>query len=358
MAPEISDKAWDNVSSIPLEFKSKWHQQCPQFLAQHNSLVKLLDSHATLLAEMHVSCAKNSTVQNAVQKRLSNTEVLIFTFNKSAELLADASKHEEQVLPEESKVSEQISEREILKPRSKMQKITEKSTDPSGLFMVDPTPTPLDKLMKEKPTVPIRANEGQKRKARDDDRSEAPAIDQEKSERKIKKPKKKHSKHSPVAESTSDPGQEHGQGADDAEEEFAKAVEARIQAKEGKRKAKAERKRKRSTNDSMDIAMENRVAEPNKKVKGNHMADNTSTEAANRVPAASNGAPASQKKEAKLMDWETEGPATEEKSTEKPQKKHSKDDLADNQTATKRPHNDGISDEAPAKRARKRKSRK
>jgi hypothetical protein len=335
----------------PLRFKSKWHQRWPQFLEQHNSLVKSLDDHASLLVEMQNFCAENSNVQNAVQKRLNVTENLIATFKQSSELLAEATLREGQVLPEEPKASNQNPEREILTPKSKKQKITEKSTDPSGLFMVDPTPTPLNKLMKEKPTVAVRANEGQKRRVRDDEELEAPVTEQEKSDRKIKRPRKKRSNDESLPQSKSEPVGEPAAEADDAEEDFAKAVEARVRAKEERRKAKAERKRKRSINDSMDVAMEKGVLEPNKKAKGKHVTDNTSIEAPNLASTASNGMPPPQKTGAKRKD-SAEEPAIEQHFA----KKHGKDDLADKFQAPKRPHNDGTNGGAPAKRARKRKS--
>ncbi|OAP65762.1 hypothetical protein AYL99_01734 [Fonsecaea erecta] len=218
MAAEVGDKTWK------------------AFLEQHNSLVTLLDSHASLLAEMRKFCLENSATLGLVQDRLKNTESLIATFKLSAESLTDITNREEQVVKEDVEAPEPETfnvpiPTAVPKPKSHLS--TEPLLDPSGFFAVDTNPTPIEQLYKEKPAVAIRAN-GPKRKASGEQTQ--PNIVSE-NEHMRKKPRQGHKREEPTPQEEDD--------------SFLKRVEARSRAKEERKKAKSDKKRKRQSGDSM-----------------------------------------------------------------------------------------------------------
>ncbi|KIY01661.1 uncharacterized protein Z520_01798 [Fonsecaea multimorphosa CBS 102226] len=218
MATEISDETWK------------------AFLDQHNSLLTLLDSHASLLAEMRKFCLDNSQTLGLLQDRLNATENLIATFKLSAESLTDITKREEQVPKEDAKVPEP----EILNvpipvavPKPKPQLPAEPILDPSGFFAVDTNPTPIEQLYKQKPTVAVKAKDGPKRKA-SGEQLDPNSVSENEPVR--KKPKQSHKREAPVIQEEDD--------------SFVKRVEARSRAKEERKKARLDKKRKRQSGDS------------------------------------------------------------------------------------------------------------
>ncbi|KIW82006.1 hypothetical protein Z517_05032 [Fonsecaea pedrosoi CBS 271.37] len=218
MDPDVGEKTWQ------------------KFFYQHNSLLALLDAHASLLAEMRKFCLDNSATMNLVQERLNTTESLIATFKLSTESLTEVTKREEQVT-EDAKVPEP----EILDipiPTStagqKAPTPAEPLLDPSGFFAVDTNPTPIEQLYKEKPIVAVKARNGPKRKVSGEQIQ--PATTSE-NERMRKRPKHgEDQRDNPVQEEEDD--------------SFLKRVEARSRAKEERKKAKTDKKRKRQSGDS------------------------------------------------------------------------------------------------------------
>ncbi|KIW34241.1 uncharacterized protein PV07_01034 [Cladophialophora immunda] len=221
MATEIGDKTWE------------------AFLDQHNSLLTLLDSHASLLAEMRKFCLDNSATMSLVQERLNTTESLIATFKLSTESLTDITKREEQVTKENAKGPEPETFNVPIpvtasKPKSNL--AAEPLLDPSGFFAVDTNPTPIEQLYK-KPIIAVKAKDGPKRKASGEQPPPNLVSD---SERMRKKPKQGHEREETVPQEEDD--------------SFLKKVEARSRAKEERKKARSDKKRKRQSGDSTGSA--------------------------------------------------------------------------------------------------------
>lgn len=64
-----------------------WTYQSLQFFDQHQTLVSLLDIHASLLVEMRKHCADSSQTLDLIQTRLLTTENIIATLKESTESL-------------------------------------------------------------------------------------------------------------------------------------------------------------------------------------------------------------------------------------------------------------------------------
>ncbi|KIW64029.1 hypothetical protein PV04_08990 [Phialophora macrospora] len=253
MATEIGDTAWET------------------FLNQHASIVSLLDTHASLLVEMRKLCDDNSATRALILGRLNITEKSIATFKESAESLQEVTKREEQVVREDAKAPATevpiVPIRLTKKPKS--QKPVKAVADPSGLFTIDPNPTPIEQLYKEKisktkPTDPSKANENTKRRVEADHPPRAEPETGEEPTR--KKPKKHHERKAPLRPTDEDRPVDNVQQPDGDDDDFVKAVEARTKAKEEKKKAKANKKRKRQSEDSTEGASGTKK----KKLKGKH----------------------------------------------------------------------------------------
>ncbi|EXJ55509.1 hypothetical protein A1O7_08437 [Cladophialophora yegresii CBS 114405] len=253
MATEIGNKAWET------------------FLDQHNSIVSLLDTHASLLVEMRKLCDDKSATRSLILGRLNVTEKSIATFKQSTESLQEVMKREEQVVGEESKAPETevptIPIRPTKKPTS--QKSVKAVPDPSGFFTIDPNPTPIEQLYKqkpgkEKPAGLAKAKENPKRKVEADRPPRAEQANEE--EPKRKRSKKDHERKVTPPPPAEDEKAEGVQEPDDDDDDFVKAVEARAKAREEKKRAKANKKRKRQSDDSTEGANSTK----NKKRKGDH----------------------------------------------------------------------------------------
>ncbi|KIW97912.1 uncharacterized protein Z519_01496 [Cladophialophora bantiana CBS 173.52] len=222
MATEIGDKTWE------------------AFLHQHNSLLILLDSHASLLAEMRKFCVDSSATLDLVQTRLLTTESLIATFKLSTESLAEITKREEQNIKEDARAPEAqlpTVPMPATTAKSNAHLATEPLLDPSGLFTVDTNPTPIDQLYKEKPVTAVKAKDRPKRKA-SGQQPDSGIVSQ--NEPLPKRSKKGH--------------EQEGLAPKEEDDSFLKRVEARSRAKEERKKARLDKKRKRQSGDSTGSA--------------------------------------------------------------------------------------------------------
>jgi len=196
MAKDASENIWQN------------------FFQQHDSIVSLLDSHASLLVQLREHCAGSTTVLDAIQARLLSTETLIAGFRSSAESLRSITNQEDF----ESTDS-------VSRPQPKPSISTERTTDPSGLFTFDTTPTVVSDLLKENTT-----------------------------------PKRKMNAQGHDAHGTTEDQREHKrprlnghdeQAVSEEDDSFVRGVEARVQAKANRKKERFDKKRKRQSDGSM-----------------------------------------------------------------------------------------------------------
>ncbi|OCT44740.1 hypothetical protein CLCR_06122 [Cladophialophora carrionii] len=247
MATEIGDKTWET------------------FLDQHNSIVALLDTHASLLVEMRKLCGDKSATRSLILGRLNITEKSIATFKQSTESLQEVTKREEQVIMEDSKAPETEAPTIPIRPtkKPKSQKSVNAVPDPSGFFTIDPNPTPIEQLYKEK-SGKDKTKENPKRKIEADRPLRAEQGTAEEPER--KRPKKNHERNVKTPPTAEDEQVEDMQEADGDDDDFVKAVEARAKAREEKKMAKANKKRKRQSEESTEGANITK----NKKRKENH----------------------------------------------------------------------------------------
>ncbi|EHY59309.1 hypothetical protein ABEF95_015286 [Exophiala dermatitidis] len=223
------------------------------FFDQHQSLVSLLDTHASLLAEMRKHCADSAAVK-LVETRLVTTENLIATFRESTESLREVSKQQEAV-PKKADNFNPTMPYPVPAPQPHIP--TEPIVDPSGLFTVDTNPTPLDQLFQNKsnPTSANKAKkQGKKRKASDS--GHGPTAGDGGSENTPESKKLRSSA-----------GQEHQEAAGE-DDSFVRGVEERARAKEERRKARADKKRKRQSDGSTNSSSK---GPKNKKQKQRHM---------------------------------------------------------------------------------------
>ncbi|KIX00075.1 uncharacterized protein Z518_05132 [Rhinocladiella mackenziei CBS 650.93] len=218
-----------------------------KFFDQHKSIVSLLDTHASLLAEMCQSCADISPAQELVQARLAHTESLIATFKESTESVREATKREEIIFEATSSPPHNV-------PPPRPHVPATPALDPSGLFTVDTNPTPIEQLFRDNSKSGDKSKNQSKRKG-DEPQVQLSYVNGASHD----SPKKKKKKLKP-----SDQGPEQDSGADDS---FLRGVEARLQAKEERKKAKQDKKRKRQS----DSSISNGVKGPkNKKRKQRH----------------------------------------------------------------------------------------
>jgi colicin import membrane protein len=222
---------------------------------------------------MRKLCDENSATRALILGRLNITEQSIATFKQSTESLQEVTKREEQVIGEDSKAPgteiPTVPIRPTKKPKS--QKPVKAVPDPSGFFTIDPNPTPIEQLYKEKigktkPTASFKAKESPKRRIEADHPPRPEAGSAEEPTR--KKTKKNHERKAPPRPTVEDEQANGVQEPGGDDDDFVKAVEARTKAKEEKKKAKANKKRKRQSEDSTEGA----GGTKKKKLKGKHEA--------------------------------------------------------------------------------------
>ncbi|KAK4938929.1 hypothetical protein LTR10_020677 [Elasticomyces elasticus] len=190
-----------------------------KFFEQHDSIVSLLDSHASLLVEMRHHCADGTAARDLIQSRLLNAENLIATFKSSTESLREVTNREEVILKTSSDPSSRV-------PESLPHAPAEPTVDPSGLFSVDPNPSDINHLLQKKTTP--------KRKLDDFGSETIGANGGEQDGPSHKRPRSR----------------DHAQPEND--DSFVRGVEARVRAKEDRKKARSDKKRKRQSNEAMD----------------------------------------------------------------------------------------------------------
>jgi len=191
MASGTSEQAWDN------------------FLDQHQSIVSLLNTHASLLVGLRKHSDASSHTLDLIQTRLYDIEAFVATLQQSNELLREKTNpHGVGSVPGLPLPTPNVP--------------SEPFIDPSGLFTVDTNPTPLDQL--------VRLNNS-KRKSLDHE-SRGDNIDGDEARRKRARP--------------SDQNKDS-----EADDSFERGVEARVRAREDRMKAKHKKKRKRPSDASI-----------------------------------------------------------------------------------------------------------
>ncbi|EXJ84819.1 hypothetical protein A1O3_05492 [Capronia epimyces CBS 606.96] len=259
MAEELDEQIWE------------------QFLAQHQSLVSSLDTHASLLAQMRKHCIDGGPVVGLIETRLITTENMIATFKESTDSLREVVRQEE-APPKATSYSIPI----VAAPEPHVS--NPPVIDPSGLFTVDTNPTPLEHLFRDKTTNGDESKKHAKRKASD---LENHAQVRNSGSGHAPQSKKARSNHQQSEEAV---------GEDDS---FIRGVEARSRAKEERRKARTEKKRKRQSDGSTNSVNK---GPKNKKQKQKHTPKLPATtkpvetqtkkgNKRNKEEAASNGAP-------------------------------------------------------------------
>ncbi|KAI1615122.1 hypothetical protein EDD37DRAFT_649878 [Exophiala viscosa] len=190
-----------------------------KFFGQHDSIVSLLDSHASLLVEMCKHCADGTAARDMIQSRLLHTETLIATFKSSTESLREVTNREEVILKTSDGPSSKVTE-------SLPQSPAEPTVDPSGLFSVDPNPSDINHLL-QKNATPKRKTGG----------SGSEFVGVNGGEQEGPPHKRPRSNDPPQPEN---------------DDSFLRGVEARVRAKEDRKKARSDKKRKRQSNDAME----------------------------------------------------------------------------------------------------------
>lgn len=226
-----------------------------------------LDTHASLLAEMRKHCADGSPAGGLIETRLVTTENLIATFRESTEALVGTfpfppplrlsttgliQRRQREVVRQEELIPDVASHPIPSVPAPKPHVPTEPIVDPSGLFTVDTNPTPVDHLLRHQAAAGDKSKKHAKRKAGD---VEARAQGAKAGSGNVIQPKKAKPNHQQPEETV---------GEDDS---FVRGVEARSQAKEDRRKARTEKKRKRQSDGSTNSVTK---APKSKKQKQKH----------------------------------------------------------------------------------------
>ena len=191
---------------------------------------------------MRKLCKEGTKTHEAVHVRLMTTENLLGRLKDSTERLQFITGREEDVIKDAREAAEPeisaVPVRPFKIPTSQIP--TKSAPDPSGLFTLDPNPTPIEQLYKERPT-PMVTTPGKWKRTFEDQKSQAEAAAENEPDR--KRPKR-DGKHSGVAQPRVE--KENGvKDGDDEDESFTKAVEARAKAKEEKRLSRKDKKRKR-----------------------------------------------------------------------------------------------------------------
>ncbi|KAJ9639130.1 hypothetical protein H2204_004038 [Knufia peltigerae] len=178
-----------------------------KFFLQHDSIVSLLDNHATVLIELRDHCAGSDAALEALKARLISTETLIAGFKSSSEALRSITNQDD------FESTDPASRRNI------PLRTATPTVDSSGLFSFDANPSIVGDLLKEKSTP--------KRKLQTDGTIEP--------EHERKKSKSN--------------GQLQPESSEE-EDSFVRGVEARVQAKATRKKESTEKKRKRQSDGS------------------------------------------------------------------------------------------------------------
>ncbi|KIV93637.1 hypothetical protein PV10_04835 [Exophiala mesophila] len=240
MATEISESSWNEIVS------------------SFDTTLEKLEAHRTLLQSLVPSqISRNDLAVEQIQKQLEHTLQIIVIFKQS---IPTNSKPATRPVasPAPPKSPEPTEEHQAEISRGEDDKETtstphipaEPTIDPSGLFSVDTNPTPIEELIRAKPVHAGKQHNdrGHKRKI---SQTEGAALEEyNSSEHTPKKNRGKDSTHIP-----------------EADDSFEKGVAARLKAKQDRKIAKSNKKRKRQSDSSSGPGSSSNKATQNKKMK-------------------------------------------------------------------------------------------